>query len=302
MFGSGHFVRTALVLVLVAGTAGAARADGAAGLIRSPDCEGAALANAMTLTGEREAPPQDLSALKENPPFREDSNAADVARLASVRQSAISLGMRAGFNRGIWCYQRQIERVSKRLDKTFNFGALLFQAGGGFLYEPGIVTEDMDDRAVKDDGKRAASASNRIVLAARENLVSRPRDWRQYLIVDIEALAPEHPANRPQSGDREQWEKWVAEGWRRGLQQATDTMDELWSRLDRDYVGMVTYKRLMLEGKLEKPKSYVAVRGVTGNEAELRVDDTEVQTTKPSGLQPNAGKWRANLPFLGHSE
>lgn len=273
-----------------------------ASMVRATDCDGKAMASASAVLdpGSNVAPP-DLATLTSDPPFKEDVEPGDLARLASVRQSALSLGMRAGFNRGIWCYQKEIERFAAKLDRIFNFAALSFEAGGGFMYEPGVVSEDFDARTVRDDGLRAASASDRVVLAARENLVTRSRNWRQYLILEIEPLAPEHPANRPKSSDRASWEGWLAEGWRRGLQQAADTMTENWALLDHDYIGMITYKRLMIEGKIERPKSYINTRGVTGNADEIRIDDTEVQTTKRSRLQPDRAKWNGDLPFLGTS-
>ena len=257
------------------------------------------------------AEPPSLTTLKTEAPYRQLDKSGDSARLAMVRQSALSLGMRAGFNRGIWCRQQEIQRRTAALDRIYDFRALLFDAGGGFMYEPGIVTEVFDARKINSTGTRAASAAARIAMspAEKERLVTRARDWRQYLIVETEPLAPQAPEARPLPEDASQWQGWVAEGWRRGLRQANDTMDDLWNRLDKDYLGMIAYRRMMLEGKIAPPRTVVTDRGVTSDAvtspdpakvrpaSEMRIGDVQVETRRAGQLRPDPAQWHP-LPFI----
>ena len=242
------------------------------------------------------APPPTLEALRNNPPYRSESAEADAARLAAVKQSAKSLGLRAGFARGIWCHQRDLERLAAKLDQLYDFNRLLEPIGGGLFLEPPIVMEHGFEVTFSEDNRKAATSSGRTVLLPSERPVTRPRHWTEYLVVDVEPLAPEHPKNRPEAKDRDQWDAWVKDGWQSGLQQAADTMDLLFAELDRDYLGMLTYRRLINEGRAVAPRATATNRGVTGNANEVRVNNTEIEIKRPSGLVTNPAKWRA-LPF-----
>lgn len=304
-----HRVLPAVVVVCCFAFSGCATPDAAqAGFVPLPrsgkvvtgttQCEGV-MDLPSPQAGSTDAEPPSLAALREAAPYRQLDTSGDAARLAMVRQSAISLGMRAGFNRAIWCRQQEVMRRAVELDRIYDFRALLFDAGAGFMFEPGVVTEEFDARKVDRSGMRAAAAASRIVMSATEagGIVTRARDWRQYLIVETEPLAPQAPEARPLPDDATLWRGWVAEGWKRGLRQATDTMDALWNRLDRDYVGMVSYRRMMLEGKVAPPRSVVTDRGVTGNIGEVRVGDVQVETRRPGQLEANPARWRP-LPFI----
>ncbi|MCW2240348.1 type IV secretory system conjugative DNA transfer family protein [Azospirillum canadense] len=264
---------------------------------RAHDCEAESTApNPGLPTRAAVAPPPTLDALRDAPPFRSEASEADAARLAAVKQAALSLGMRAGFNRGIYCHQKDLTRLADQLDRQYDFTKLLYDAGGGFYFEPGVVTEHANEITFAEGGTKAASSTSRVVLNAREQLVTRARHWTQYLVVDIEPLAPISPYNRPKSEDMSAWNAWVKDGWQRGLQQAADTMNALWSELDRDYIGMLNFRRLANEQRLQLPRIVVNNRGVTGNADEIRVNDTEIEIKRPSGLTTNPAKWRA-LPF-----
>ena len=285
-----------------AGTSGTLQAQRpATNPFRTRDCEASTTVPFPSSTSRAAAaPPLTLEQLREQPPYRDGTAEADAARQTALRQSALSLGMRAGFNRGIYCHQLDLDRLSAQLDRQYDFVKLLYDAGSGQYWEPGIIVEHGPEFVSSDDQRKVATTSSRTVIKSREILVRNARNWRDYLIVDIEPLAPEHPKNRPESKDRDQWEAWVKEGWQRGLQQAADTMNQLWSELDQDFLGMLAFRRYAAEQKLMLPRVVVTNRGVTGNENEVRTDDTEVEIRRPSGLNPNAAKWRA-LPFVAPS-
>lgn len=268
---------------------------------RTRDCEASTTVPFPSASSRAAAaPPLTLEQLREQPPYRDGTAEADAARQSALRQSAKSLGMRAGFNRGIYCHQLDLGRLAGQLDRQYDFVKLLYDAGSGQYWEPGIIVEHGPEFISSEDQRKVATTSSRSVIKSRELLVRTARNWRDYLIVDIEPLAPEHPKNRPASKDRDQWEAWVNEGWQSGLQQAADTMNHLWSELDQDFLGMLAFRRYAAEQKLMLPRVVVTNRGVTGNDNEVRIDDTEVEIKRPSGLNPNPAKWRA-IPFVAPS-
>jgi hypothetical protein len=285
------------LLVSLPAWAGPARFDGD-GVGPKTECAARDLqpAGATGTNGGLTAPPT-LTEIEKAAPYRQLDKDEKGDKLHSIRQSALSLGMRAGFNRGIWCEEAEIRHNAARLDRMFDFRSLLFDAGGGYMFEPGIVTEQHNVGVVSEDGTRAASVADRVELVSREHLVRGPRSWRQYLLgVDITPLAPEAPENRPTDDMRDQWNAWVAEGWRRGLAQASENVDVMWNMLERDYLGMIGYRRMLLEGKLRHPRAVITDRGVTGGGDHLQIDDVEVDIARRGSLEGNTTRWHA-LPF-----
>ena len=80
-----------------------------------------------------------------------------------------------------------------------------------------------------------------------------------------------------------------------GLQQANEIFAADLSRLKRDYLGIVLYRRLLAQGMITSPKVAKADLGVTGDADQIRINDEVMRITAHSALQPNSNQWNPVL-------
>jgi defect-in-organelle-trafficking protein DotC len=146
---------------------------------------------------------------------------------------------------------------------------------------------------IVDQGQSAALTDKILTISANAKLVTTARDWRTYL--ERTWGKPESPPNTllPKTPEeRDNWAKWVKEGWAKGIQQADDIFSEDLARLNRDFTGMVRYRKLLAEAVVSAPYAGLVERGVTGGGLEMRIGDRAVTITGPAQLKTQSDTWR----------
>lgn len=214
-------------------------------------------------------------------------------RREALREAALSFGARGGLAYRTHQINQSLARRADQLDAVFDFRALLITAPSGLLIEPPVISEAENALIIADDGQTAAVTERILKINRQVRIVSAPRDWRFYLERRSGDVEPPPALLLPQNrGERDQWEEWVREGWTMGVRQADEIFDVNLNRLNRDFTGMVRYRKLLAQGMISAPFPLAEDRGITGGGAELRIGDRSVSITGQPQLNPEGEQWR----------
>ncbi len=239
-----------------------------------------------------ETPPT-LDDLKEIDQGEDEIPNGGVLRQQALREAALSYGARGGLARHTWEIMQQLQQNQSVMNSTFDFRQLLVPVGSGLLMEPPIVNEADDASVVADRGQQAATADRIYRINQNARIVTAPRNWHAYLERDWGTVTPPPTLLLPQDDDeRDEWRKWVAEGWAEGYQQADDIFQADLDRLVRDFTGMVRYRNLLAQGIITAPYAATQDRGVTGGGNEMRIGDEAITITGTSQLNPRPNQWK----------
>jgi defect-in-organelle-trafficking protein DotC len=210
----------------------------------------------------------------------------------ALREAALSYGARGGLAYRTFEIQRRLAEHDTSLSRIFDFSRLLIAAPSGLLIEPPIISEAQRAVLVNGGGQEAAVADRIYRINRVARIVTASRNWRLYLERDWGAVDPPPGLLLPKdAAEREEWQKWIREGWTAGVQQAQETFEADLDRMTNDFIGMVRYRELLAQGMVSAPYALHEDRGVTGGGSEMRIGDRGVTITGQSALIPRSEKW-----------
>lgn len=209
-------------------------------------------------------------------------------RLTALRETATSLGARGALAWRSYHINKALDAEASYLDRVFNFNQLLLTSN----VLPPILVEANDMLTLDgNDAFRAANKTYQIVAQAR--FVTAPPTWHDYLFM---------PFNKPPLPDKSlmpntqaeaiAWNQFLKEGWEQGLAQANEIFSTNLSRLKRDYLGMILYRKLLAQNMISSPIVSKANLGITGDANQMRINDEIMRITAQSALQLNSSKWK----------
>ena len=217
---------------------------------------------------------------------------ADERRRAAMRDAALSFGMQSGLVRRTHELRRLLEGFERQLDRIYRFDRLLI-ARDGFLVSPPVVVETNAAFRLAEHGKRAATARRVLRIAREAEVLGGAPGWREYFERSWEAPRAPSTVLFPRTPDEETlWRAWVSEGWSEGTRLAEDTFESDLDRLNRDFVGIVTWRILERQRIVTAPGVEVTSTAVVGGGAEMRVDARELEIREDARLNPVIDDWR----------
>jgi defect-in-organelle-trafficking protein DotC len=146
---------------------------------------------------------------------------------------------------------------------------------------------------IEGDGQKAAVADAIYRINENVKIVSAPRNWRQYLERSWGSVEDPPEILRPKDAEeRAVWRELVKKGWDEGYEQADEVFDQDLNRLSADFAGMVRYRQLLAQGMVSPPFAQQVDRGVTGEDATMRVGDRAVVITGVPQLITESGRWQ----------
>lgn len=219
----------------------------------------------------------------------EEASKINKVRLAAIRTTAASLGARGALAWRATHIDAALKAEGGYLDHVYDFNQILIRDN---VLPPVLTSADNTLNLANDAAIRLADRTYRIVSPAR--FVTAPPTWRTYLwlgykkpeVPDFSLL----PRNNPEVIV---WNEYLVRGWKQGLAQANEIFSSNLSRLTRDYLGMVMYRKLLAQKMISQPYVASASLGVTGNANELRIDDQIMRITQRSKLNPDSKAWNA---------
>lgn len=211
-------------------------------------------------------------------------------RQEMLQSAALSFGTQAGLANAAVTINKALDKFNgsdKRLDTVYDFSKIMLEPG--FL--PPVISEGHNAYNQPTANEvRAADTIYKIEFPAR--IVNAAPNWRDYLYVEMSE--PETPAKSTlpkNSAENKIWDEWVKKGWEDGYVQAADLYESGLARLDRDFKGMIRYKKLYQLNMVTKPKITKTELGVTGGGNEMAVGDRVIKKTYDAELNPKSNKW-----------
>jgi len=234
---------------------------------------------------------ESLQSIDVDSSYIDRTNGIEPIRREALMEAALEVGAQGGLLSQSMEINAFLESTKDGLDRQFPFYPLLID--GEIL--PPVILESRQAVTSSDDGRtmRVADATYKIKSDAR--FVSAAPTWRDYLFMDQQGIMLPHKSVAPETGaEKKLWFEMVKKGWRSGVQQADQIYDLALNDLRQDYVGMVTYRKLLAEGKVSKPEIERNNLGVTGSGREMVIGDRVKQITIDSALQVDKSyEWKA---------
>jgi defect-in-organelle-trafficking protein DotC len=246
------------------------------------------------VTGAAEAPnivggvpPPSLEALQAARPGDQHSDGLKPGRADELRQAALIYGAQGGLAGRAFAINEMLRRYQAVLDTTFDFRSIVLPVGSGqTLMRPPIISQAQLAFALGDGGQVAHETACIYEITREAQLTSAPPNWREYLVRSW--AVPQRPADAALPRTNKEvdfWNKWVAEGWGQGEQQAVDIFLSDLNRLQRDITGMARYRVLLRSGLVEQPRVAFQNHAFEGGRDSLHVGDQVVRITDQPGLQ-----------------
>lgn len=240
-----------------------------------------------------ESTPATLDALL-NPRSTSRGDASPL-RIQMITDAARTVGFRGGVASRAAAIRASLEKRGPDLDGLFNFAPLIMPSGA----LPPVIVEAQDVASFGSQQYRIASKVYRIERG--ERFVSVPPTWRDYLYTGLptnpNVTLPIAEAQPKTSAENEAWQRAVRTGWQDGLAHADAIVRANFSRMTRDYNGMLTYSTLLQKGMISQTRVAETQRAVTGNANEIMIGDTTRQLTAPAQLQPDANRWTPAVSY-----
>lgn len=216
----------------------------------------------------------------------------------SMRKEALSLGAQAGLYEQGGQLDKWLQTRATQLDHTYDFSRLVYPASlhveshltGTSLLPPIVEFSHNFTRIEGPDTLHISSSFYRISQQARFSTVVP--NWREYLVQgwpkpNLSAvprvLLPDNAA------ERKVWISNVQRGFSLGKAQAMTDFHTSLARLQRDFLGMVLYRKLEMQGKIAAPILAHANEGnvVSAQGRDLRVHSEDLRITRLPVWHPN---------------
>ncbi|MGA1834235.1 type IV secretory system conjugative DNA transfer family protein [Rhizobium wenxiniae] len=218
----------------------------------------------------------------------------DQGRFSALRDAALAYASQAGYERRQWEIFKDLEIKGADLSRQYNFNDVVYVAPkqAGYVVPP-VVSRAKEAITITRGGTESVAADEYYRIELPGRLVSIVPTWRDYLIMGVDKTsAPEDhflPANKE---ERKIWDRYMAEGWGQGRQLADATLKENMNLLQRDYQGMIEYRRLVDAGMINSMvvrSSEVRARGTVD---ELFIGQRRVKIENSATFNTNSGRWK----------
>lgn len=231
-----------------------------------------------------------------NPPSKASRGVTDL-RAQMLADAGKTVGFRGGMAARAHILADALTARANQLDTIFQFSPLINKNGT----IPPVIVEARDVASFSPEQIRTATRVYKI--EKEERFVSVPPTWRDYLFVGLPVKGgvdlPMFPA-RPQDGKEEAiWKGAVTAGWKEGQAQADAILAANFSRLTRDYSGMLLYSTLLQQGMVSTTRVAESQQTVSGDGKVLILGDKLRRVTKKATFESDANKWR---PTVGRAK
>lgn len=210
-------------------------------------------------------------------------------REMALKEIALSLGAQGGLASRAKIIDEHLTRQSRNLDTIYDFNSLILEHN----ILPPVLLEGRNTFNLADTQSiRISDRTYKVSKQAR--FISVPPTWRQYLWLDyVQPEAPNVTLLPKTKAERELWCLFTAKGWKNGIDQANIILEENIARIKEDFGGMILYRKLLAMNMVSPPYVSHTDLGVTGDGAEIHIDDRVLRITALPELNVNSGEWKA---------
>ena len=219
------------------------------------------------------------------------SSSVNAIKAQALSVTATSLGAQGALAWRAKAIDNMLNKQATSLDKLYDFNRLMLPNN----VIPPVLAESSNLLTQSGpDTLRLADKTYKIVMPARFS--TTPPTWRTYLWLSFKQPdIPDRSLLPKTQAEAKIWNTYLKIGWEKGLTQANQIFAANMSRLKRDYLGMVLYRKLYAQHVVSAPFVARAELGVTGNKNEVRINDQVLKITSQSALQTDSKKWEPVL-------
>lgn len=216
------------------------------------------------------------------------------ARYSTLRDAAVGYSAQAAYERRTWEILRELEGQSTALSEEFNFNNVVYSTPkqAGYVIPP-VVTCAKEAITITKSGRESVAADEYYRIEQPGRIVGVIPTWRDYLVMQMDkASNPEEQFLPSDKEERKIWDKFMAEGWRQGREQAEEALKLNMNLLRRDYLGMIEYRRLVDAGLIRSlmiSSSEVRAKGTVN---ELFIGQRRVRIENDASFVTNPRKWK----------
>lgn len=197
-------------------------------------------------------------------------------RFTAISEAGTMLGIQTAVKYRHEQINESLEDIASNLDAMYDFSTLLEHDG---RVMPPVIAEVQNALQIKSASE---SVSSQLVykIVQDAKIVSAPPNWRSYLLKSFTAIEDVNPILLPRT-DAEQkvWSRSVEKGWEQGIKQAERVFDANLSALQRDYLGLLTYKHLALQNIISVPMVAEGKLGIKIRNKTMDVDQKVFRIT-----------------------
>lgn len=224
-----------------------------------------------------------------------DEDDAEITRIRSdaLQEAAQSWGSQMGYARRAWEISGRLEAHSSDLSTVFDFNRIISTApaGAGVVIPP-VVSRSFNAFQSSDEGREASVADEFLMIVRAGRIAPVDPTWRDYLL--FAAPDSEQPARSLMPSDRHElrlFQQWFEEGWAEGVKLADAELQSRLDRLQRDFTGMLQYRRLVSMGMMDRMVIADADFGTTVDGNEMRIGSRTVRIVSDAEFQGNPQQW-----------
>lgn len=214
-------------------------------------------------------------------------------RRSAVADGAMTYGSRKGYQRRSWEITKILEDRGPVLSQVYDFTRVVDHApGGAGIVVPPIVSFGTRAFTVDAKGQEAAVADAYLTIVKPGRLARTAPIWQEYLA--FTSPDPEEPARSLLPVNDEEanlFRRKFNEGWAQGRKLADDELEARLARLQRDYHGMLQYRKLVADNMMDRMVLSNADFGVTSGNDEMRIGSRVVKITSQAQFQKNPSRW-----------
>lgn len=235
-----------------------------------------------------------ISAELTGPSGQEES--ISVVRETALRETASTLGARAGLHDRSCELAEVLRKRSEDMDRQFRFNSLMM--GRGML--PPVISEARDAVLMERNVMRIASRAYRIDEPAM--LVDVPPTWRNWMYVGLTVESCDKPFKIPEvahqlrpQNDKERafFNSVLQASYKAGREQAQQVFDANLARLVRTYQGMRRYFELYERGMVSAPVLISETEVVAMDDPNtLLVGNTVIRITAGAAFVQKPEQWK----------
>lgn len=210
-------------------------------------------------------------------------------RLKVLQESAMSISAQSGLAWSANEINTRLLKDAKYLDSIYNFNAMMLSHG---VMPP--VLEQGDNTLNLADPNTIRVSDKMYKIVQQAHFATTAPTWREYIILSY--YKPELPDKSllPRNAiEQEVWRKGIRSGWQKGIEQSYTIFQQGLARLNRDYRGMMLYRKLLQQKMISPPFVSRTELGVTGNGTDMRVNDQVLRIVELPQLQTNSRHWQA---------
>lgn len=218
-----------------------------------------------------------------------NSKSMSKIREMALKETALSVGAQSGLAYRAKIIDDQLIRQTRHLDTIYDFNALVLEHN----VLPPVLLEGRNTLNLADT--QTIRISDRVYKVYKQaHFVTTPPNWRQYLWMDYKKPDVPHVSLLPiNKEEREIWSYYVAKGWQNGVDQGNTILEENIARIKEDFTGMILYRKLLAMNMVTPPYVSHTDLGITGDGAEIHIDDKVLRITALPALNMNSSEWKA---------